>query len=131
MRQWYNESLSTGAFLSLPVQAEEGEPFVKFVQILALETKDILVLTHQQPEQGLYMATIQGLEQWRPPSSNPDEQGGMAEVFVFDEPRKVDVLLVCCRDRTEPACGDGLQDHQMWRVVLVFNRRSCLALISL
>ena len=84
IRQWLQACLPLHAYLSLPVQSEvPGSDFAKFVQVLALETKNVLVASHEEPKQGLYMATVQPLERWAPISQDPAlvrRGGGMLRV---------------------------------------------------
>lgn len=99
-RQFLSAVLKAQSFVSVPVQNEEGESVSQFFQILAVDSKAILINTFMAPgdeDQGdlLFSASVQPLERWRPTCVKLSADSPAQEVFVYHEPCTVDILQIC------------------------------------
>lgn len=84
-------------FLSVPTLSAEGDPEDQVFQVLALESRSVIVATFTAPddipERGLYTISAQPYERWR--AGNPVMRVGpraCEEVFAIEDPLLVDLL---------------------------------------
>jgi hypothetical protein len=94
MREFLARSLDRYDYISVNQHSTDDAdiPFLEVFQLLDIERKDILARTYLDhvPNLGYYQVSAQPLEQWRPWA----EEGLPTElnVFVVEEPSKVDIL---------------------------------------
>lgn len=97
MRQWLAVVLQRHMFLSLPSMNDDGCAEDQVFQVLALESRSVIVTTFTDeddiPERGLYTISAQAYERWRPGgpemSIAPD---ACEEVFAIEDPTLIDLL---------------------------------------
>ena len=128
MRQFLDVVLAPGCMISAPVTGQEGEQTFQFYQVLALESRPILVKTFTADDEdtgpGLYEITVQPLELWGP-AMEPQvmyQQATRHEVFLVVDPCLTDVLAVC----------GGLENRHLWRRWQVEDSdvAGCLSLVQ-
>lgn len=100
IRQYFSACLEPGMCVSFPVVFEEGGEADQMFQVLALESRMVLVATYKgnddDQDVGLFKVTVQPLERWNPASERvSSKQGGFEDAFVLQEPTEVDVLMLC------------------------------------
>jgi hypothetical protein len=94
LRQFLNASLDLHSYVSIPMETEEGPPTTFFFQVLALETRNVFVETHEHSEDELFNITVQPLERWAPLSKQADYSQSVHACFVYAEPQAVDILTL-------------------------------------
>ena len=112
MRQWLCACLEQYTFLSVPVACEEDVIDYRFLQLLSLERRYIVIETFKSDEDDpvedvLYEVFAQPFEQWRSPSAG-EGPGEAAEVFVYSDPISIDILSMC---------GGGQDNRPEWRAL--------------
>lgn len=111
MRQFLDVVLEPGCMISAPASGQEGEQSFQFFQVLALESRPVLVKTFAAEDedsgQGLYEITVQPLERWgsEMDSEAMCQQDQCHDVFPVVDPCLTDVLAVC----------GGLENRHLWR----------------
>lgn len=108
-RQFLAACLAPNSFVSVPVQNEEGDRVAQFFQVLAVESRAIVIKTFMAPEdadpsEALFLVSVQPLERWRPDESMLTSDSPPQEVFTYHDPCTVDILQVC----------GGLANREAW-----------------
>ena len=107
MRQWLASCLQVSHYYSIRTSDDnDAQPSLFVFQLLALETKPILVRTHEEPEEkGLFQVSLQPLEIW---SRDFSAQGGQGDlnVFLLSDPCLSDVLWLT---------GDWMLERSRWQ----------------
>ena len=104
MRQWLASAMALNEYYMVDTTAD-ADTTVAVFQLLALETKPILVTTHEGEvaEAGLFEVSVQPLEIWS--KSVLDAPVDEMEAFVLSDPCLTDVLDLP---------GDFLMDRSRW-----------------
>lgn len=99
MRQFLSCVLKPNMIISLPIAAEDGGVFDQFFQVLALETRRVLIKTFRTLEDGdedtLFNISTQPLERWRPTDEPLGAASSAQDVYIYQDPCTVDVLALC------------------------------------
>lgn len=98
MRQWFASFLQRYEYITLRVRADDGGLTFVVFQVLDLERKSLVVRPYVGNEEaaeldGLYTVSVQPLEVWCP-QPGAVEPGETLEVFLFHEPKKIDVITL-------------------------------------
>jgi len=107
MRQWLASCLQASHYYSVKISDDsDAQPSLFVFQLLALETKPILVRTHEEPEEtGLFQVSVQPLELWSRELA-PSRGYGDLNVFVLSDPCLWDVLRLT---------GDWMMERSRWQ----------------
>lgn len=100
MREFLAAALKPNDFFSFPVPGEESSNVDHFVQVLAMESRPVLVSTFEsegaESNLALYVLTVQMYERWRPGGPEVSGMPNSAEdVFCLQDPMHLDVLGIC------------------------------------
>lgn len=112
MRQWLAASLAQYSYISVPVDNGDEALDYAFFQVLSLERRTLQLKTFEAEQGGregelLYSITVQPLERWRAPAlADKSAPSREAEVFVYFEPTKIDILRLA---------SGGVDNRQLWR----------------
>ena len=106
MRQRLSACLQPFSMVSVPAVDSEGRTMPKFLQVLALESKPILVKTlNVEEERGLYNISAQPYERWCPVADERHRVGDEADVFAVEDPTALDVIQLCGGSKIGSRCG--------------------------
>lgn len=116
MRQYMAAAIRPMTFVSVPMLSEEEAHAAGFFQILSVEPKMLKPPTFAEEEGEdfehvvLLEVAVQPLERWCPMSRDPCKLGEEANVFVLEEPTKIDILRLCGVD---PAKREFFQEWEV------------------
>lgn len=115
LRQLFAATLQRHKYFSIPVISEAGEASIQVLQLLDLERRNIIVrpfldLEDEAELDSLYSVLVQPVELWRGGVGPEPDLAATLNIFVLQEPAKVDIATVCgarveCRHEIKLWCA--------------------------